>query len=79
MPLDVWVASIPFTETRNYVQRVLPQVVYEWRYTGEVTRLDQVAIPQITYEQPWIVVQLEQSFPAFLSFRSCFTSNEPVM
>ena len=40
MPLDVWVASIPITEeTRNYVQRVLAaQVVYEWRYTGEVTR-----------------------------------------
>ena len=48
MPLDVWVASIPFTETRNYVQRVLTaQVIYEWRYNGEVTRLDQVAVPQI--------------------------------
>jgi soluble lytic murein transglycosylase len=49
MPLDVWVASIPFTETRNYVQRVLTaQVIYEWRYNGEVTRLNQVAVPQIT-------------------------------
>ena len=49
MPLDVWVASIPFTETRNYVQRVLTaQVIYEWRYNGVITRLDEVVAPQIT-------------------------------
>ena len=48
MPLDVWVASIPFTETRNYVQRVLTaQVIYEWRYNGVITRLDEVVGPQI--------------------------------
>jgi soluble lytic murein transglycosylase len=48
MPLDVWVASIPFTETRNYVQRVLTaQVIYEWRYNGSIKRLDEVAASQI--------------------------------
>ena len=49
MPLDAWVASIPFTETRNYVQRVLTaQVIYEWRYNSAIRRLDSVAAPQIT-------------------------------
>ena len=49
MPLDVWVASIPFTETRNYVQRVLTaQVIYEWRYNGEIKRLESVAGSYIT-------------------------------
>ncbi|MGB0358889.1 MAG: transglycosylase SLT domain-containing protein [Litorivicinaceae bacterium] len=52
MPLDVWVASIPFTETRNYVQRVLTaQVIYEWRYNGTITRLDEVAASQITSKE----------------------------
>ena len=52
MPLDVWVASIPFTETRNYVQRVLTaQVIYEWRYNGVIKRLDEVAASQITSKE----------------------------
>jgi soluble lytic murein transglycosylase len=52
IPLDVWVASIPFTETRNYVQRVLTaQVIYEWRYNGVITRLDEVVAPQITSKE----------------------------
>ena len=52
MPLDVWVASIPFTETRDYVQRVLTaQVIYEWRYNGTIARLDEVAAPQITSKE----------------------------
>ncbi len=52
MPLDVWVASIPFTETRNYVQRVFTaQVIYEWRYNGVITRLDEVVAPQITNKE----------------------------
>ena len=51
MPLDAWVASIPFTETRNYVQRVLgAQVIYEWRYTGELTRLEELADPLIRHK-----------------------------
>jgi soluble lytic murein transglycosylase len=52
MPLDAWVASIPFTETRNYVQRVLSaQVIYEWRYNGAITRLESVAASQITKKE----------------------------
>lgn len=44
MPLDAWVASIPFAETRNYIQRVLSaQVIYEWLYNGEVKRLEELA------------------------------------
>ena len=52
IPLDVWVASIPFTETRNYVQRVLTaQVIYEWRYNGKLARLESIADPQITRKE----------------------------
>lgn len=48
MPLDIWVAQVPFSETRNYIQRVLTaQVIYEWRYTGQMVRLDSLAPPQI--------------------------------
>jgi len=48
MPLDAWVASIPFSETRNYVQRVLgAQVIYEWRYNGALTRLEVLADSQV--------------------------------
>ena len=43
MPLDVWVAGIPFPETRNYVQRVLSGlVIYQWRYTGEIKNLKKI-------------------------------------
>lgn len=49
MPLDSWVASIPFTETRNYVQRVLSaQVIYEWLYNGESKRLADLT-PQLIH------------------------------
>ena len=52
MPLDAWVASIPFTETRNYVQRVLTaQVIYEWRYNGVIKRLESVAASQIKVKE----------------------------
>ena len=48
MPMDAWVASIPFTETRNYVQRVLAaQVIYDWRYTRGSKRLEDLADPLI--------------------------------
>jgi len=47
-PLDVWVAAVPFTETRNYIQRVLSaQVIYEWRYNAQPTRLEEIAAPLI--------------------------------
>ena len=46
--MDAWVASIPFTETRNYVQRVLAaQVIYDWRYTRGSKRLEDLADPLI--------------------------------
>ena len=36
----VWVETIPFNETRNYVRRVLAaDVIFAWRMTGEVPRL----------------------------------------
>ena len=48
VPLDVWVAAVPFTETRNYIQRVLgAQVIYEWRYNARLTRLTELAAPLI--------------------------------
>lgn len=48
VPLDVWVAAVPFTETRNYIQRVLSaQVIYEWRYNGRLARLEELAAPRI--------------------------------
>ena len=37
---DAWVDSIPFTETRGYVQRVLAsEAVFQWRLSGETSRL----------------------------------------
>ena len=41
-PMDarVWVETIPFNETRNYVRRVLASdVIFHWRLTGETQRL----------------------------------------
>jgi soluble lytic murein transglycosylase len=37
----IWVAGIPFTETRNYVQRVLTYaVIYDWRLQGAINPLE---------------------------------------
>ena len=49
MPADVWVDSIPYTETRNYVHRVLGHtVIFDWRLNGVpqriTTRLGSVAV-----------------------------------
>ena len=41
-PMDarVWVESIPFNQTRQYVRRVLAaDVIFHWRLTGETQRL----------------------------------------
>jgi soluble lytic murein transglycosylase len=41
MPADVWIESIPFDETRQYVMRtVFYAAVYEWRLNQEVTALN---------------------------------------
>jgi soluble lytic murein transglycosylase len=38
VPADVWVESIPFKETRHYVQSVLAyQVVYQYRRKQQLT------------------------------------------
>jgi len=42
MPADVWVDTIPFTETRRYARAVLAySLIFEWRLTGTATRLSQ--------------------------------------
>lgn len=49
---DVWVDTIPFTETRGYVRRVLSsQVIFTWRLTGSQQRLAELMPPVITAEQ----------------------------
>jgi soluble lytic murein transglycosylase len=36
LPADVWIDSIPYTQTRNYVHRVLGQtVIFDWRLNGK--------------------------------------------
>ncbi|HET8553178.1 MAG TPA: transglycosylase SLT domain-containing protein [Gammaproteobacteria bacterium] len=40
MAADVWVANIPFGQTRTYVRRVMAQtVVFDWRIDGKPERL----------------------------------------
>ena len=40
MEADVWVDTIPFTETRRYVRAVLAYAsIYQWRLSGKATRL----------------------------------------
>ena len=40
IPADVWIETIPFNETRNYVQKVLfADTVFHWRLTGSERRL----------------------------------------
>lgn len=41
LPADVWIDTIPFTETRRYVRAVLAySMIFEWRLKGKVTPLD---------------------------------------
>jgi soluble lytic murein transglycosylase len=36
LPADVWVDTIPYTETRDYVHRVLGHtVIFDWRLNGK--------------------------------------------
>ncbi len=40
MPADVWIDTIPFTETRRYVRAVLAYgVIFEWRLQNGMTRI----------------------------------------
>ncbi len=40
VPADIWIETIPFNETRKYVQKVLfADTVFHWRLTGDERRL----------------------------------------
>ncbi|MCP5155200.1 MAG: transglycosylase SLT domain-containing protein [Ectothiorhodospiraceae bacterium] len=53
MPADVWVESIPFTETRRYVQRVLEyQVIYAHRLGRPEIRLSDRMSPLAAGDAP---------------------------
>ncbi|NHA14056.1 transglycosylase SLT domain-containing protein [Thioalkalivibrio sp. XN279] len=46
LPADAWVDSVPYSETRAYVQRVLAaEAVFHWRMTGQTARLADVMQP----------------------------------
>jgi soluble lytic murein transglycosylase len=46
LPADAWVDSVPFNETRGYVQRVLAsEAVFNWRISGETVRLTDAMEP----------------------------------
>ena len=47
LPADAWIDSIPYTETRNYVHRVMGHtVMFDWRLNGKPERLS-VRIGQV--------------------------------
>jgi len=47
---DVWIDTIPYTQTRNYVQRVMAHtVMFDWRLNGRPQRLSD-RIGQVTAE-----------------------------
>ena len=46
MPAEAWVDSVPFNETRGYVQRVLSsEAVFAWRMSGETVRIGDAMQP----------------------------------
>ena len=46
LPADAWVDSVPYSETRKYVQRVLAsEAVFRWRMSGETMRLTDAMPP----------------------------------
>jgi len=46
LPAEAWVDSVPFNETRGYVQRVLAsEAVFQWRMSGETTRISEAMRP----------------------------------
>src|SRR5579859_6318325 len=48
LPADAWIDSIPYTETRNYVHRVMGHtVMFDWRLNGKPQRLS-VRIGQVS-------------------------------
>lgn len=48
MDARIWVETIPFNETRNYVRRVLASdVIFHWRLTGQTSRLSS-QLPEVS-------------------------------
>lgn len=48
VPVDIWIETIPYDETRDYVERVMAYtVIYDWQLTGKPLRLGQF-MPPIT-------------------------------
>jgi soluble lytic murein transglycosylase len=55
---DIWIETIPFSETRKYVKAVLEnQVVFEWRMQGRYTRLSE-RLPYVSVEANLQQIQL---------------------
>jgi len=53
LPADAWIDSVPYSETRAYVQRVLAaEAVFHWRMTGQTARLADVMQPVPARPQP---------------------------
>ncbi|MEM9172778.1 MAG: transglycosylase SLT domain-containing protein [Pseudomonadota bacterium] len=49
LPIDAWIETIPYDETRRYVERVLfAEIVYAWRRGATVVRLQQTLAPKLT-------------------------------
>lgn len=48
VPADIWIETIPYDETRDYVERVMAySVVYGWQLTGEVKSMKPFMKPVI--------------------------------
>ena len=46
VPADVWIETIPFDETRDYVHRVIAsQTIFHWRLTGDELALSDIMSP----------------------------------
>ncbi len=46
LPADIWIEAVPFSATHNYLRHVLEfKATYEWRLTGQYTRLSDVLPP----------------------------------
>ena len=58
MKADIWIDTIPFTETRRYVRAVLAYTaIYEWQLTGEAARLsDKLTVVLADVDEGTLVV-----------------------
>ena len=46
LPAEAWVDSVPYNETRGYIQRVLAsEAVFQWRLSGETVRITDAMRP----------------------------------